>query len=501
MKTYQDFKRKDEAVETANPSQDIERQIDALFDELKKKVRDLENPQPRQSYADMVKTWMARPRAERERIAAGLESYNYLRQFQEALAVNDIDTVLDEYREKLKQMVRTYAASMAVPQAAPQAAAPQQVTPAAEPQVQPQPKPKPKRQPKPVEKSVETPPQQATIPPVEAAPQKTVPPVPKPKEEPPATQAKPTPKAEIPPVQEKPQEDPARDNKIRKGYAVLLARSVLDTKDVSQEDIDYVMSQPFDHKYHANEKECLKAYDEFEASQKAAPPAGKDKIDAAPEPAAQNKGPIPDTPEPVNPMTEKGWAKTKSELKDMSDEEFKAFVMDNDPDGIPIMLGHYDGENSPTAWWHQVHRQEAINELPADLIKKKKKVPSPPPPSDGSLPTREQLMAMTPQKFKQFLLSHDTDLAKSYEGQPWENRSFRPEIVDSLLHFWQLQDDKENASINQMPMESLKHRVNKYKEMLRQDNRPELLLHEAAKVPFNERVSFYKKKLRSSSFV
>ena len=482
MNTYQDFKRKDEAVEISNPSQDIESQIDALFDELKKKVRDLENPEPRQSYADRVKAWYDSPKV-RQKMAynptfRSLESYNYLQQFKEALSVSDIESVLDEYKEKLKQMLRTMAASQ------PASQAPKPVTPVAKPPVAPK---------------METPP--IAKPPV--APKMETPPIAKPPVAPPSK-----PKMETPPIAtpkstpvtapaSAPAENPEEDKLVRLGYAVLLTRKMLDITDVSQDDIDYVLSQPFDHKYKSSKEKCIKAAKEYQQSQGKSPisPAKSD-INT---PVSTNPtiGPIPNQPPVIDPLEVRKWAKTKSELRDMSDEEFKKFVMDSDPDGVPITLGHYDGENSPTGWWDKVHRGEAINELPTDLIKSKKSKlpPMPPPPDDGTLPTREQLLAMKPQQFKSFLLEHDPDLAKSYEGQPWENRSFRTEIVDSLLHFWDVQDNKAKTDPNQMPMESLQHKVNKYKEMLQQSNRPELLLQEAAKIPFTDRVKFYKKKL------
>jgi hypothetical protein len=98
----------------------------------------------------------------------------------------------------------------------------------------------------------------------------------------------------------------------------------------------------------------------------------------------------------------------------------------------------------------------------------------------------EILQSMTGHQFHLFIQKHDSDLEDAYvdtKPSPWTKR--RDEIIGEFI--------RNRDRLKQT--ESIQCRVNKYKKMLQQPNRPEILLYEAAGVPLSERVNFYKKKL------
>ena len=387
MKTYQDFKQINEAI-PSDPLQDLEKQIDALFDELKQKLRS--TTEPRQGWLDNLNKWYAK---NKHRYEWTLQEYhdvtNYMGTLYEALTDPNVEAVLDEYKEKLKQIVRTYMSS------GPQT---KQRKPKAEPTAAPTPAEAPKTsvtptavtQPAEAPKTIQTQEPPSTVKPAE---------VPK---APVVTQPTEVPKA----AQQEPEED---DKLARLGAAILLARDVVGDDNITPDDINHALKQPLNLQSHGALRDTYikvaKAYKQ-QQSDSQAPTVTKDQIQPPKTPTPPAKAPIPDQPAPANQLE----------------------------------------------------------------------------------PSADDLRAMKPSQFKDWLLDHDPELAGAYEGEKWWGKSFRDELIMSYMRM---------RALKNKTTESLQYKVNKYKEMLRKEDRPEFLLHEATKVPFNERVAFYKKKLTS----
>jgi hypothetical protein len=88
---------------------------------------------------------------------------------------------------------------------------------------------------------------------------------------------------------------------------------------------------------------------------------------------------------------------------------------------------------------------------------------------------------MTPDQFKAWIMKNDPELADAYEGQNWWHTNKRPELVGAYFN-----NPKRKT-------ESLQHVINRYKDMLRSENRPKII--SLRDVPLSEKVQFCKMKL------
>ncbi len=77
---------------------------------------------------------------------------------------------------------------------------------------------------------------------------------------------------------------------------------------------------------------------------------------------------------------------------------------------------------------------------------------------------------------------HDPDTYEAYQDVNWKDE--KDAIIDA--HMWQRTQE-----------ESIQNQVNKYKQLLREDHRPELLKNQVAKLSISEKVNFYREKLAS----
>jgi hypothetical protein len=406
MKSYKDFKRVDEAAVAPDPFQELDKQIDALFDELKQKLTNPANPK---SAAEIGwKNWIALNRHKYE--WNSLAEYHAIKEFgeefHEALTTaGPFDAVVDEFREKMKQMVRTFVASQ---QKVRKPRTPKPVAPPVDPSAASTVTPTPKVAPTaPIEPAKPAPAPAAKEP--ETEPEDTPAPVPTPA---PATVAKPTvqPPAPAPAKAAEPAES-EEDKLMKLGAAIAFAKDMEGDQDPSDEDIQYAMQQPLNVQHH-------------------------------------------------------------SVMRDAYIKLARDYLQKKAGSNLA---------SSATPTKDQIEQPPTQEEPPA-------KGPVPAPAGASLHPTREDLMAMTPKQFKDWMEENDPELVGAYEGMKWWTKGMRDEIVGSFI---------TNRDFLSKKTESLQYKVNKYKELLRRDNRPERLLSEAAKLPFNERVNFYKKKLSS----
>ncbi len=137
-------------------------------------------------------------------------------------------------------------------------------------------------------------------------------------------------------------------------------------------------------------------------------------------------------------------------------------------------------------------------------------VPRPP----HNEPTEKELKSMTPEEFKYFIIHDDPHLIQVYwlhDDTPIiYTKDDKDNWEDKWLERWWIGDSKKRLIDDYLSgapsrqkykkknpkTESLFHKVEYYKEMLRQEYRPKILIREAAKLPLPDRIKFYVEKLR-----
>jgi hypothetical protein len=428
MISYRQFRKLYETDAAATPPaatpqapniEDLEKQIDALFDELKTRIRSMYTP--RKDWMSDLQAWAAGPKTEH----LNLEYYhaldNYFSEFQEALNSSDlllVDRLIDEYKAKFKQLMATYKQQMAAATPArtrrPRRSATDPVTPTTT-TTGPEPAPAPA-----AGAGVVTP----TEPEPEPAPATAT-----------ATRTEPD------PVEEKPEPAPATTT-VAPAPATTVATGGGET---TPEDNELIKLGAMVVAWHDD---------------------------------VGQMGVIPDD---SMQELEKSFADFKPE--DHTDD--KDFL-------IKIARDYLKMKNGGSA--ADLKADLNAGPMKGDIESKPDETPvttTPVKAEEAKPPTKQQLMAMKDEEFKQFVTDpanpwSDPQLEEMYEGEEWWKRRMRREVVDNYL--LALEDRLKKK-------ESLQHYVNRYKKLLREANRPQFLLREAAKLPLSKRIGFYRQKL------
>jgi hypothetical protein len=96
------------------------------------------------------------------------------------------------------------------------------------------------------------------------------------------------------------------------------------------------------------------------------------------------------------------------------------------------------------------------------------------------------LRQMKGNEFKDFVIKNDPEIAEMHDGEKWWLKSMRDDVIQEML--WKILQTRKQR-------ESLDYRISVYKGLLQKDQRPQFLIRETVGMSIGERVRFYKKKL------
>jgi hypothetical protein len=323
MISYRQFRLKESATPAPDPVDELERQIDALFDELKQRIRTLWTP--RAQWLDDIIARTSKIKGESLTLEHYHELTEFISDFQEALSdadVANLDKIVDEFKGRFKQIMTAYRAKNV----------------------------KPPRKPR---KSTATPTVDTTAPapapaPVPAVTTTTEKPVPAPAE---PTVTTTVPASTTTTAVEKPAPasasaepavmTPEEGELIKMGAMLHYLRDVLGITDdpIPESEWDQLKDEfkNFDPAKHAAHKDFfIKIAKEYKDKHQSPAPMKGD-IEAQP-----GELPVPKTPHEVS----------EAELMVMDNDAFRQFILDHDPE-IEQM---YEGEH----WWDKKHRGDIV---------------------------------------------------------------------------------------------------------------------------------------------